>query len=341
MSGFTPSAHPIQAVVGGLGLVWLLTLPGEVFAQPPGSGGGSRVSAETSEQIETTDARDSNAFWWLYVSALGLGLTIPLALVLYRKFRGEGAHENEGAELAPGPEPVAGAVAASPGSEGRSERIEQAFFSTGDREAANSSARERLGEGGAVRMCPECGEQFPASVVVCPHDSTPLETIERAGGSEETLLERQRCPGCGRRYEPGPAYCYHDGMRLRQDTSEKGDEAPVFDVCERCGWEGQVDRRTCPRDGGELTAVDPSEESRAAPPIPVLCCPECGELAEPGRARCPNDEAVLTPLDHPHRSELPARGFGPRRKICPECGASYSAAGRYCTEDGSELVSMN
>jgi len=202
-----------------------------------------------------------------------------------------------------------------------------------------------LGQAGPGQwMCPECGERFGPTVGVCPHDSTPLQKIDRDSTGrldDEGVLERQRCPGCGRRYEPGPAYCYHDGMRLRHDTVEKADDAPVFKACETCGWEGQVDGRVCPKDGQELTTIAPSEEERMTPPVPLLVCPECGEFGSPGQTHCPEDETVLTPVSNAHARQLPGVGFGPRRTICRECGQTFSGAARYCSRDGTELVAMN
>jgi len=298
------------------------------------------------QRVESTAGSDSRGYWWFYVSALGLAAMVPLGLLLYRRFRVEDDYGLEETQMHP-----EGGVGAEParadGALGESGlgRAEQTFFATEEADVTETTARMALGQSeGAERMCPECGESFPATVVMCPYDSTPLETIDDSRGArtgDETVLERQACPGCGRRYEPGPEFCYHDGMRLRQDTADGAKEAPIFRACETCGWEGADDRRLCPRDGQELTVVDPSDERKMSPPVPVLICPECEEYAGPGRARCPEDGAVLTPLDNAHTTELPGRGFGPRRKMCQECGETYSSAAEYCTRDGAELMPMN
>ena len=149
------------------------------------------------------------------------------------------------------------------------------------------------------------------------------------------------CPGCDRRFETGAEFCYHDGVKLVADSEEKVDQAPAFTVCDECGWEGGGDRELCPRDGRELTLVDPSRKDRRSPSIPLLVCPECGEYAPPGVARCPQDESLLTPLEYPHARALPVDGAGPRRKICRECGRRYGDAADYCSDDGHRLKSLN
>lgn len=346
MSGSISVPRLVRAALVGFGLTCFALAPVEAAAESPAEAEESTSEAGTTRQsgevrAESPSGGESSAMVWFYLSTLGLALTVPLGFVLYRQFRVDG-DDAEGRRGGLEPEPTAEPVGAgSRQAEGGFEQVEQAFFSSGEVEQTESSTRSAL-EGGPERVCPECGEQFPATVMVCPHDSTPLETVERETRSaSETVLERQRCPGCGRRYEPEAAFCYHDGMRLRQDTAEKADDAPVYKVCETCGWEGKRDEPTCPNDGRELTTVDPSEEERVTPPVPVMCCPECGEYGEPGQARCPEDDTVLTPLENAHTTELPANGYGPPRKICEECGETFSAAGQYCTRDGSELVAMN
>ncbi|MFB6351545.1 MAG: hypothetical protein ABEN55_07420 [Bradymonadaceae bacterium] len=298
---------------------------------------GEAASPTQTESVATSTSGESNGYWWFYISVLGLAAMVPLGLFVYRRFRvdEEYALDEPSMDLEGG---AGSEPARTDGGAGESSlgRAEQSFFSV---------AEMALGQSGeAERMCPECGETFPATVVMCPYDSTPLDKIDQGASlqaGDDTVLDRKACPGCGRRYEPGPEFCYHDGMRLRQDTAEDADEAPVFWVCETCGWEGAEDRQLCPRDGQELTVVDPSEEMKASPPVPVLLCPECNSYVEPGHARCPDDDAVLTPLHNTHTTELPGRGFGPRRKMCQECGETYSSAAQYCTKDGAELMPMN
>jgi len=343
--------------------VWALAacIAAAMYASPLAAQDSNRTAgdrgAETARELESGETGESavqsparsggnDALWWLYVSGLGLAVMIPLAYYAYRRFGAAAAYG--------GPSPGAAAEGGGfvestsrdpPRREGQLARAEEEFFSAPESAASGPRVRMAFGASGdSERMCPECGEKFPASVVLCPHDSTPLETIEgsQSGSSpDETVLERQCCPGCGRRYAPGPDYCYHDGMQLRRDTVEGAEEAPEFKACETCGWEGSVEDRVCPNDGTELTVVAPADEGRATPPFPVLVCPECGTYAEPGRARCPEDDTVLTPVQNAHARELPEHGFGPRRKICQECGETFSRAADYCTRDGSELVTMN
>lgn len=346
MSG-SPSLHRIfGSAAAGLALVVLTAIgPTDVAAQT-NSPDNRQAASQTAGTHSVSEVQDS-AYWWFYLSALGFVAMVPLGLFLYRRFGSEESYDIDPRELPfePGPSGES-ALADGATGEGGLSRPEKAIFSIEETNLEESSAQMALGQtGGTQRICPDCGERFPQSVVLCPYDSTPLSKIEegtpQASPSDETVLERQRCPGCGRRFEAGPDYCYHDGMRLRQDTVEDAEDAPVFKVCETCGWEGQAEDRLCPRDGRELTVVDPSEESRISPPIPVLVCPECGEYAAPGSGRCPEDGAALTPLENAHQTELPGYGFGPRRKICQECGGKFNSSARYCTKDGSELVPMN
>ena len=351
MFGSTPSHRSIGSALAGLMLVALVAaLPSMSVGQTsPGSEVTSeqRAGEEIAAAPSSRSTGDASVYWWFYLSALGLAVVGPLGLFVYRRYADEEEYEFDGGEpsMARGSsgEP---ALADSAQAEGGLSRAEKSFFSSEDAALEESSAQMAFGRsGGAQRICPECGEQFPASVVMCPYDSTPLDKIDDAAGpgeaGDETVLERQRCPGCGRRYEAGAGYCYHDGMRLRQDTVEQAEEAPSFEACRTCGWEGQTDALVCPNDGNELTTVDPSEEERTVPPVPVLVCPECGEYAAPGRGTCPQDGAVLTPIRNAHATELPRHGWGPRRQICQECGDTYSGAAEYCTRDGAELVPMN
>ena len=131
------------------------------------------------------------------------------------------------------------------------------------------------------------------------------------------------------------------GMPLVEDTSEAAQDATVFRACETCGWEGEIDQRTCPEDGSELLVVDPSDSTSVAPTIPLLICPRCREYAPPGTAHCPEDGEVLTPLSNIRMTELPRNGIGPRRKICRECGERFSGAADYCPRDGVKLVALN
>jgi len=349
-----PSRRPHLWALAAIIAAAFYALP--LAAGPPSESAGAEGSApaDARQPASASDERaespvrtgQDDAFWWLYVSGLGLAGLMSLGYYFYRRFQRDQAYDFEPEDAAlegmaleeSTPDPARA-------SDGRLSRAGQDFFSNLESSSGGPSAQMAVGQSTeSERMCPECGEQFPASVVLCPYDSTPLKNIDepRTGtASDETVLDRQRCPGCGRRYAPEPDYCYHEGMRLRQDTVEDADDAPEFKACEICGWEGETDERLCPRDGAELTVVAPAEDGRATPPLPVLVCPDCGAFAEPGTARCPEDDTVLTPLRNTHASQLPERGYGPRRKICEECGETFSQAASYCTRDGSELVPMN
>ncbi len=196
------------------------------------------------------------------------------------------------------------------------------------------------------RECPRCSRMYPSTILVCPYDSTTLRPAhkpqrQRKLGKADGL-ERLVCTGCGRRYKPGVDYCYHDGLPLMQDTRERADHAPAFQACESCGWEGEADdERLCPNDGSDLVEIDPSDSTHVRPAIPMTVCPTCGQYGMPGQAFCPNDGDVLTPVLNMRVTEFPARGFGPRRKVCGECGAEHGRHASYCSNDGSKLVALN
>lgn len=200
-----------------------------------------------------------------------------------------------------------------------------------------------------VRICPECDRSFPANYVVCPFDSTALQTIGRRAGQTEPNTEvgsgHSRCPTCDRRYYPGQSYCYRDGSALVAESDNRtpttGDEA--WRVCPECGREARTDARLCPEDGTELMRVGKprSGHGRTTPPVPMMRCPECGGSAAPGTARCPEDGTLLTPIQNETLDQFPPTGVGPRRKVCPECGERYSRAARYCSNDGTELAERN
>lgn len=202
------------------------------------------------------------------------------------------------------------------------------------------------------RECPKCSRTFPATILVCPYDSVALrpahkKTARRRRQKRADGLERLVCTGCERRYGLGVDYCYHDGLPLMQDTRERADHAPTFKACEKCGWEGVADNGSsdeaalCPNDGHELVAIDPSDSTHVQPTIPMTICPTCREYGKFGVAFCPNDGDVLMPVINMRVTEFPARGFGPRRKVCSECGTEHSGQAAYCSQDGSKLVSLN
>lgn len=205
---------------------------------------------------------------------------------------------------------------------------------------------QRWAESG--RECPECSRTFSSTILVCPYDSVALRPAHRKKSQRRHLagsldgLDRLVCTGCERRYELGIEYCYHDGLPLMQDTRDRAEHAPTFKACEKCGWETDVaDEMLCPNDDHELVAIDPSDSTRVQPAIPMTMCPTCREYGAPGVAFCPNDGEVFMPVINMRVTEFPARGFGPRRKVCSECGAEHGGQAAYCSNDGSKLVSLN
>jgi hypothetical protein len=204
--------------------------------------------------------------------------------------------------------------------------------------------------GEPARECPKCSRTFPSTIVVCPYDAATLRPAKktrkrnRRRKNKRHGLERMACTGCERRYEAGVDFCYHDGLPLMQDTRERSYDAPSFKACERCGWEGLADDQTlCPTDScsHELIEIDPSDSTHVQPTIPMTICPTCREYGTPGQAFCPNDGDVFTPLLNMRSTEFPARGFGPRRKACGECGAEHGGHAAYCSNDGSRLIALN
>lgn len=196
------------------------------------------------------------------------------------------------------------------------------------------------------RECPKCSRTYPSTILVCPYDSSPLRDRRKkrrrsARASKAGRLDRQVCSGCDRRYANDVDYCYHDGLPLAQDTRERAHDAPTFKACEECGWEAETDEALCPHDGSELVEIDASDSTRIAPTIPMMICPKCREYGAPGVAFCPNDGELLTPLTNVRMTEFPAHGFGPRRKVCEECGAEHSGHASYCSHDGAQLVALN
>lgn len=198
------------------------------------------------------------------------------------------------------------------------------------------------------RECPECSRAFDSTLLICPHDSTPLRSLpsgarRRSREAPETL-DRLKCKGCGRRHEMGVAFCYIDGRALSPDTRESTTKAPTFKACESCGWEGDAEQLTCPDcsdDDGELIAVDPAQTTPMTPAIPLTICPKCRVYGAPGQAYCADDGEVLEPLLSMRHATFPAHGFGPRRKICGDCGAQFGSFARYCSKDGSKLLALN
>ncbi len=164
---------------------------------------------------------------------------------------------------------------------------------------------------------------------------------KKASRDRAERLDQMACTGCGRRYARRVEFCYFDGLPLDRDTRQKRSEAPSFKACDSCGWEGDSDEEVCPNDGAELVEVDPTETAPIAPAIPMTVCPKCRHHGAPGQAFCPEDGEVLMPMVSVRLAKSPPRGFGPRRKVCNECGGEFSGHARFCSQDGSKLVALN
>jgi uncharacterized OB-fold protein len=289
--------------------------------------------------------------WWVYASGLLLGALMFAGYLLYR-VHDDRQHDPRRGDPMP-TDPSSPETATAPAGDAAAwagESGEHALYSieSVERHHADDSGgwtSEQRTPTPSDRVCPDCGERYAPPMLVCPDDATPLKRIDSTSNGpdpeRDETSDRRRCPGCERRYESDASYCYHDGIRLVADTLDRTEEAPVYRVCETCGFETDRDRRLCPRDGSELLTVDPSHERSPTPTVPYAMCPECGETAPPGRARCPEDDHVLTPICHTRTRALSSTGFGPPRNICRECGETYSSAASYCSVDGTELMSMN
>ncbi|MFP4599618.1 MAG: hypothetical protein ACLFVJ_15265 [Persicimonas sp.] len=164
---------------------------------------------------------------------------------------------------------------------------------------------------------------------------------QNTGRDRAERLDQMACTGCGRRYARRVEFCYFDGLPLDRDTRQKRSEAPSFKACDSCGWEGDSEASACPNDGAELVEVDPTETAPIAPAIPMTVCPKCRHHGAPGQAFCPEDGEVLMPMVSVRLAKSPPRGFGPRRKVCNECGGEFSGHARFCSQDGSKLVALN
>lgn len=167
---------------------------------------------------------------------------------------------------------------------------------------------------------------------------------EQAIFAERYGLERLVCSGCDRRYSMAAQFCYHDGLPLMQDTTQLAQVSSSFEVCKACGWEsdlGTEHPEGCPEAEASFTEIDARDSSSVLPMIPMMVCPTCGKFGAPGQTHCPVDAQVLSPLLDTRSPELPLRGFGPRRKVCTECGAAHGPSANYCSHDGAELAALN
>lgn len=238
--------------------------------------------------------------------------------------------------IAPPQEPIAASPAEPAPAGGASSAVEvpaaeiQTLFSTG------TATRKK--------ECPQCKRTYETIFELCPYDATKLRAVSPSSGqarAKRKPLGRLKCSSCERRYELGARYCYADGLPLVPDTDEEAATAPRITVCQACGFEGGEKDRLCPRDNEPLTVIEPNDNSRVAPTIPLLLCKTCRRYASPGTVHCPHDGELLSPVLNARIMALSPTGFGVRRKLCRKCGTRFSGAATFCSHDGTKLTPIN
>lgn len=186
--------------------------------------------------------------------------------------------------------------------------------------------------------------ESPAEKSFSPRRKLRQSVGDQALFDEQYGLERLVCSGCDRRYGMGAQYCYHDGLPLMQDTRQLAQISTRFKLCKKCGWEsdlGTEHPESCSNFHDNLFEIDAADLSTVLPMLPMMVCPSCGNLGAPGQTHCAADAQLLRPLLDIRSPELPLHGFGPRRKVCTECGAAHGPSTHFCTQDGSALVVLN
>lgn len=199
-------------------------------------------------------------------------------------------------------------------------------------------------ESGLSRRCPQCDRSFPSVFEICPFDSTMLREIDGTGDPEglARALPRRYCPQCQRRFELTARYCYHDGTSLRRDRVDRLEAAPALKVCRQCGWESADHLEDiCPRDGEPLEVIEPGSLTPVPPAFPFNRCRQCGHLGAADQTTCPVDLTMMLPEFDVRLRALPTAGFGPRRRLCPECGTRFGDHCSHCAFDGAELIDIN
>jgi ferredoxin len=343
--------------LGYVGLVCLVGLSTNAMAEEP-------ARAESQPQSASDDKpEDHRQLGYLLIGtscALGLGMAGVLMFIRRRRrdmalLDFEGFRSIGESDFSPTPHTIEASGRRADSSSKPASISAEAVLESMDAPSAgfapNQSREPR-------RECPRCSRTYPATIVVCPYDAATLRPArqETGGGRSKKRgqhgLERMACTGCERRYEANVDFCYHDGLPLMQDTRERAYGAPSFKACERCGWEGEADDQTlCPNDAcsdesssdraSKLIEIDPSDSTHVRPTIPMTICPTCREYGTPGTAFCPNDGDVFTPLLNMRVTKFRTGGFGPRRKMCTECGAEHGGHAFYCGNDGARLVALN
>jgi len=189
------------------------------------------------------------------------------------------------------------------------------------------------------RRCPKCSKNFHESLVICPHDQTPL-VIQDEQVQKKRVLEARAlptCPECARRYDSHAKFCRVDGKRLITGA----DHALTLWVCRTCGAESAHLLKKCCQ-APDIEKVDPSSTEVVVPVLPLMICPMChATTSHSDSLVCAVDKSPLIPMLNAKKTCVAPLGVGPRRRICEQCGRQHSKAASFCTHDGSTLKEMN
>ncbi len=143
----------------------------------------------------------------------------------------------------------------------------------------------------------------------------------------------KHCGDCSRNFDEHSHYCYIDGYRLGASSSITS-SISIW-VCTSCGHEGS---EACGCEDGVFKVH--AENIESIPMIPSARCSMCQSLGQLGSV-CETDNIERTAIFDLNFQTFPPHGFGPRRSICLECGAQFSAAARFCSADGHRLSLLN
>jgi hypothetical protein len=282
-------------------------------------------------------------FEYLYLTMFLLGFGGSAALVWWGRRRARNVYESEDYQsidpsvLPPGDGAHARAPARpTPIELGATEVDESGSAPIGPMLASTSPG---IGD----RECPTCSRRFGEAMVICPHDSTPLEPViprsRRTARPALTGSRRPVCTSCGRRYQAAARHCYHDGARL---TAESPAVVPIIRVCRDCGFETMDEYGSCDCETPDMVEIDPSDSQVVMPTIPMMHCRRCDFRSVGGSTtHCPHDGDLMYPIMNVRMNALPPTGIGPRRKVCTECGRKSSPAAHYCAYDGTKLEHLN
>lgn len=269
---------------------------------------------------------------WVVLLFLGLGVLLDRRRRTEKENRStsksmdEAAEPEKGRPLKSGPSRRDSAMAFAAEVSGQAERS-QLFFPD-----------DELGP----RSCPQCGRNFPGVFESCPYDNSTLQEGRSLFQSAAIrYLPRKYCRQCTRRFPQSADFCRHDGQPLEEDYSQAAELGEKTYFCRSCGFETQEEQSLCPRDKEPLEVLEPALHQEELPLVPLLECSNCGYMGALGETRCPEDHCFLVPRLSRRPQTLAITGFGPRRKICKECGERYSDQAQYCSFDGAQLVSIH